>query len=160
MCLLNEVSNKPVECSGCIENSVEQYTGPLARIYQKPCCEGIKSHAHCPDNKQYMLVILSGHETPSTEFFNTTEIHCSPFLTEEYTHSCTCTFWRHVVSINFVSNLVFVMDIRNMTYAFNIKSGVHLAWLFQQLFIQKLHSQYPIPLFHSTDARQPNSLDF
>ena len=32
----------------------------------------------CPDNKQYMLLILSRHETPSTEFFNATEIHCSP----------------------------------------------------------------------------------
>ena len=28
----------------------------------------------CPDNKQY---ILSGHETPSTEFSNATEIHCT-----------------------------------------------------------------------------------
>ena len=27
------------------------------------------------------------NESPSMEFFNTTEIHCSPFLTEEYSHS-------------------------------------------------------------------------
>ena len=29
-----------------------------------------------PDNKQYTLLILSGHETHFTEFSNTTEIHC------------------------------------------------------------------------------------
>ena len=31
----------------------------------------------CPDNKQYTLLILSGHETSSTEFSNATEIHCN-----------------------------------------------------------------------------------
>ena len=85
-----------------------------------------------------MLLILSGHETPSTEFLNTTEIHCSPFLTEEYSHSHN----GHTEAINFVSNLVlitFVMDIRNMTYmhAFNINRVVcmhiHLTWSFWQL---------------------------
>ena len=30
----------------------------------------------CPDNKQYTLLILSGHETSSTEFSNATEIRC------------------------------------------------------------------------------------
>ena len=36
----------------------------------------------CPDNKQYTLLILSGHETSFTEFSNATEIHCN-----EFTHS-------------------------------------------------------------------------
>ena len=30
----------------------------------------------CPDHKQYTLLVLSGHETFSTGFFNATEIHC------------------------------------------------------------------------------------
>ena len=32
----------------------------------------------CPDNKQYTLLILSGHETPSTEFSNATVIMDNP----------------------------------------------------------------------------------
>ena len=33
----------------------------------------------CPDNKQYTLLILSGHKTSSMEFSNATEIHCTQY---------------------------------------------------------------------------------
>ena len=103
---------------------MEQYTGPLALRHMSLSKTLLwRDRVSCPDNKQYVLVILSGHETPSTEFFNTTEIYCSPFLTEQYTHN---GHMHILVVINFLSNLVFVMDIRNRKYAFNIKSGVHV----------------------------------
>ena len=31
----------------------------------------------CPDNINSMYHLFSGHETPSTEFSNATEIHCT-----------------------------------------------------------------------------------
>ena len=31
----------------------------------------------CPDNINSTYCLLSGHETPSMEFSNTTEIHCT-----------------------------------------------------------------------------------
>ena len=34
-----------------------------------------ESHAHCSDNINSVYCLLSGHETPSTEFSNATEIH-------------------------------------------------------------------------------------
>ena len=43
----------------------------------------------CPDNKQYTLLILSGHETSSTEFSNATEIHCK-CIVNYFIFLCNC----------------------------------------------------------------------
>ena len=50
----------------------------------------------CPDNKQHMLLIMSGHEKLFMEFSNTTEIHCT--RTVDFTYNDTAYSVDQVVT--------------------------------------------------------------